>query len=233
MKKFFVITFLVVAMVVASFSLAMAKTEKVNLEGEIVAVDEIGYTITIRTEELEEFTIHFSAEETFSFSQADIGTFVHVKGEYQEDGSILAVWVKPVEEADEEGEKEDSAYCSGKKETAHPAIIVLANKYGKEVEALMEDFCDGFGIGQIYLALQTEAITGVAYEELLASRAEGKGWGEIWKELGSNGKPKDPDKTPPGQDKDKNKDKDDDEPKVKEKEKEKEKEKVKKPKKEK
>jgi len=215
MKKILGITFLVVMLLLLSFSLVMAKTGKVNLEGEITAVD-IGDvdrepSITIHTIDPEgEYTIYFSPGD-FSFSETDVGTFVHVKGEYQEDGSILADWVKPVDEDDDDGGTGDSAYCSGEKETAHPVIIVLANKFSEDIDELnvddlMDYFCDGFGIGQIYLALQTEVATGAAYQDLLAAREDGQGWGEIWKELGSNGKPKGDDQTPPGQDKDKEKD---------------------------
>jgi hypothetical protein len=205
MKKVFSITILVIALLAMSFSLVMAKNEKVNLEGEITAVDEVTPTITVTTADSEDFIIHFSPDYEFTFTQADLGTFVHVKAEYQEDGPLLALWVKPVEEGDDEDEdgKDESAYCSGEKETAHPVIIVLANQFDKEVNELMGYFCDGFGIGQIYLALQTEKVTGEEYGSLLALREEGQGWGEIWKDLGYQGKPKDKDKTPLGQEKDK------------------------------
>ena len=203
MKKSLLVILGVVTLLILSSSLAFAKTEKVNLTGEITAVDTENLTITILTAASEEMTIQFPPEWDFTFTQEDVGTFVHVKGEYQEDGSLVVEWVKPVDE-------QASAYCSGENETAHPVAIVLANKFDKDVDEIMDYFCQGFGFGQIFLALQTEMITGgeVLYGDLLASRAEGQGWGEIWKDLGYHGKPKDPDKTPPGQDKDKDKDKD-------------------------
>lgn len=204
MRKIFLALFLVIALAAMSISVGLAKAEKINLEGEIVAVDEVEQTITVRTAEEEEFVIHF-LEGEFGYTAEDIGALVHVKGELQEDGTILAIWVKIVDGEDDG--KGDSAYCSGEKETPHPVAIMLANKFDKDVEEIMDYFCDGFGFGQIYLALQTELVTGVDYDTLLAERSEGKGWGEIWKDLGYNGKPKDKDKTPPGQDKDKDKDK--------------------------
>jgi len=202
MKKSLLVILGVVALLILSSSLAFAKTEKVNLTGEIKAVDTENHTITILTAESEEITIQFPPEWNFTFSQDDVGIFVHIKGEYQEDGSLVVEWVKPVDE-------QMSAYCSGENETAHPVAIVLANKFDKDVDEIMDYFCQGFGFGQIFLALQTEMVTGgeVLYSDLLASRAEGQGWGEIWKDLGYHGKPKDPDKTPPGQEKDKDQDK--------------------------
>lgn len=54
---------------------------------------------------------------------------------------------------------------------------------------------EGYGFGQIMLALQTSQILAdtespVEADALLAMRADGLGWGEIWKTLGFNGKPK-------------------------------------------
>ncbi|MFN2152844.1 MAG: DUF5666 domain-containing protein, partial [Anaerolineales bacterium] len=177
MKKFFFAILVGTVFLSLSFSLGLAKSGKVNLQGEITAVDVTAQTITIRTDEEipSTYTIYFSPDAVFGYTEDDIGSFVHVKGELQEDGTILAEWVKPIIEEDDEEEdgKEESAYCSGKKATPHPAAIVLANRFDKEVEEIMGYFCDGFGIGQIYLALKTEVITAVDYGELLTSRAEG------------------------------------------------------------
>ena len=233
MKKVLLAVLVGLVFLSLSFSLALANPGKVNLKGEITAVDTDAPSITIRTADDVEHTIHFSPDYPFDFTAEDVGGFVQVKGVIQEEVTILATWVKPIvdeedgDDGDDDGEetKEDSAYCSGEKETHHPVAVVLANRFDKEVEEIMGYFCDGFGIGQIYLALKTEVITGVDYGESLAKRGEGKGWGEVWEELGYKGKPKDDAKTPPGQDKDKDKDKDKgpdgDEPKDKEKDKEK------------
>lgn len=212
MKKIFFAILVGLVFLSLSFSLGLAGAGKVNLKGEIIAVDEAGKTITVQTDEVvpNTYTIHFSPDEIFGYIVEDIGSFVHVKGEMQEDGTILAEWVKPVvdEEEEDEGDKVESVYCSVENNTHHPVAIVLANRFGKDVEKIMEYFCGGFGFGQIYLALKTELITGVDYGELLSKRDAGQGWGEIWEELGYKGKPKDDAKTPPGQDKDKDKDKD-------------------------
>ena len=119
-------------------------------------------------------------------------------------------------EDDGDGAKETSAYCSGKKETPHPAALFLHQTLGKDIDEIMMYFCDGFGFGQIALAIQTETISDDVDDYgdlLLEKREQGKGWGQIWDELGYKGKPKDTDWTPPGQDKDK--DKEDKEDKVK------------------
>ena len=229
MKKLMLSVLLGILFTILSVSLVLAKPGKVNLDGEIIAVDTVGLTITIQNIEIETFEIRFPSDYAFGFTAQDIGFYIHVKGELLEDGSVLAEWVKPVDLEDaEESSKVDSAYCSGEKDKYHPAAYFLHLNFDKDIEEIMGYFCDGFGFGQISLALQTEKVTGVEYGTLLANRAEGQGWGEIWQELGYKGKPKDDDKTPPGHDKHPDKDKkdkdkgpDDDEPKEKDKSKEK------------
>lgn len=235
MKKFLTIVLLGIVFAALTFSMVLAKPGKVNIEGEIIDVDGTAQTITVQTAEGKMFTVHFPPEYVFNFT---VGTFVHVKGEHQDDGTILAEWAKLIDEEDDDGEgdKEDSAYCSGEKEKYHPAALFLSHTFGKDIEEIMGYFCEGFGFGQISLALQTEKITGVDYGTLLGYRAEGKGWGEIWKELGYQGKPKDKDKKiPPGHDKhpDKDKDKDKDKGPDEDDSKDKDKSKEKKPKKDK
>ena len=193
-----------------SFSLVAAQSEKINLKGLITTVNEADQTITVRTEGEVEFTIHFSSDYAFNFTNEEVNTSVRVKGGLQEDGTILAVWVKLGDENGNKDIKEESVYCSGKKEKSHPAALFLSQTYDKDVAEIMEYFCGGFGFGQISLALQTEKVADVNYKTVLENRAVGKGWGEIWKEFGLKGNSKDDDKIPPGQEKHPNKDKDKD-----------------------
>jgi hypothetical protein len=201
-----------------SFSLSLAQTDKVNLKGIITVVDEENQIITIQTDEGIEFVVHFPPDYGFSFTIEDKDLAVHIKGKFQDNGIILADWVK-LDYRDEDGDdngddsgegtdKVDSAYCSGEKVKSHPAASFLAKTFSKEIDEIMWYFCDGFGFGQISLALQTEKfVDGIDYGTLLDSRAEGVGWGEIWRELGSQGKPKDADGAHPGNDKPSDKDK--------------------------
>jgi hypothetical protein len=216
MKKFVLVIFLVAVLLAMSFSLAMAKPGKANLEGVITAVDPDGVdidgdpkSITVEITDPEGntklITIEFSDD--VDVTQFTVGSYVHVKGEYQDEDQtiILADWVKPVDEVDEgNGEgKWGSAYCSDDKKAGeyHPVLSFLAGYYGKDDEDIKTKFCDGAGVGQIALALQTAKATDgqYNYEDLLKRRTEdGEGWGQIWKDLGI--KRKDAEKpTPPGQ----------------------------------
>lgn len=102
-------------------------------------------------------------------------------------------------EGDEKDENMDmSQICSG--EMDHPVLLSLATTYEVEYSALEAYFCEGFGVGEIKLALQTAEKTEDEdlWSEFLDMRKgeEGKGWGEIWQELGLIGKDKEKDNGP-------------------------------------
>jgi hypothetical protein len=76
----------------------------------------------------------------------------------------------------------------------HPVASGLADWFPEDYETIIGWFCDGWGFGQIMLALQTAEMTedeGDSAQDYLDFRAEDQGWGEIWKELGLIGKPED------------------------------------------
>jgi hypothetical protein len=148
----------------------------------------------------------------FDLSTLKVGDVVLVKGTLQSDGMLMAESIKlpgsdmnddlnEDEDEDEdkpEGEKDNSAYCGGVKQgEIHPVAGKLAEKYGVTADWVMGYFCDGYGMGAIMLALKTSRINGSDPSALLAERAEGKGWGEIWKEMHLIGSEKNV-KTPPG-----------------------------------
>jgi len=81
----------------------------------------------------------------------------------------------------------NSAYCAeGKQDKPHPFATKMAERYGVSEGWIMGYFCDGYGMGQIMLALKTGEIEGIGAdpEILLDERANGLGWGVIWKGLG-------------------------------------------------
>ncbi|MBN1120571.1 MAG: hypothetical protein JXJ17_05795, partial [Anaerolineae bacterium] len=84
--------------------------------------------------------------------------------------------------------------------SGHPAAEKIADTYGVSYDQVMGWFCDGFGFGEIILALSATEETGISTDELLAMKAEGTGWGNVWKEIGlSRGHGQDEDFVPPGQ----------------------------------
>jgi hypothetical protein len=215
MKKILKITSLVLLVTILSATVAFAQQGKANFNGEVTQVNGDG-TLTIELNDGSTVTVHPAAGETFDSSL--VGTMVHVKGTYNTDGSVQADWVKAVESDDDddgdgkgvgkgqdknkgegEGSKNTSAYCSGDKEGDHPFAASIADTYGVDVSEVTGFFCQGYGFGQIMLALQTGQMEGAtgSVEDMLAARESGMGWGQIWKEMGLIGNA-DHGKSPPG-----------------------------------
>jgi hypothetical protein len=93
-----------------------------------------------------------------------------------------------LDDDDDDGDDQDD-YCLS--EESHPRALDLSDTYSVTVGTIMDWFCGDdagrrFGMGQIKLALETTA--GITPTEritntgiLLDLRAEGYGWGQIWK----------------------------------------------------
>jgi hypothetical protein len=118
---------------------------------------------------------------------------------------LVADWVKKVgknssdNEDKAEGRKDNSAFCNeDKKQEPHPFANAMAEKFGADPAWVMENFCGGYSMGAIMLALRTKAINGANPNDILAKRSEGLGWGAIWKELKMIGNEREAN-TPPGQ----------------------------------
>lgn len=127
----------------------------------------------------------------------------------QEDNPLLE---EPL--VDPENEANDGAYCRGDKTIKHPVGEKLAGEFfGADDPAAFEAgyteimgwFCGSaegsvrYGFGEIRLGYQIAAAAGLTPEEIFALRAEGKGWGNILKDLGlkmKDVKPSKPDKPP-------------------------------------
>jgi hypothetical protein len=92
-----------------------------------------------------------------------------------------------------EGEEGGANFFCATPTAAHPVGARLAGLYGLSYEEVMGWFCEGgHGFGQIMLALRTaEALDGIP-DDYLERRAEGEGWGRIWRGeglIGRNGRP--------------------------------------------
>jgi hypothetical protein len=104
------------------------------------------------------------------------------------------------DEMDEDnGDMDMSLICSG--EMDHPVLLSLAESYEVEYSELVTYFCEGYGVGEIKLALETAEKTEDEdlWSEFLDMRNKGDeemGWGEIWQELGLIGKDKEKDNEP-------------------------------------
>lgn len=96
---------------------------------------------------------------------------------------VLAGMLVAFDDTDPEGDKSSSRFCRGDSEKKHPVGERIAERYlDGDYDQVMTWFCAGNGFGQIMLALETGKVTDLTAEDVLAERANGKGWGQIWKE---------------------------------------------------
>lgn len=204
MKRIILTTILMLMLSLMVAGPASAKNDKINIKGEVTVVS--ADTITILSNK--GVTYEIALPDGFDLA-IQVGDSVLVRGRLNEDGSVIAESIKLLGKGnDKDGSDEDqaeagkgnSAYCAdGKQEKPHPLAARLAERYGVTEAWVMEYFCDGYGMGQIMLALKTGEIEGIEAdpESLLSERAKGVGWGVIWKDLGLIGSEKDGD-SPPG-----------------------------------
>jgi hypothetical protein len=202
MKKILVIALLVLLLAALAAAPALAKPGMANVKGEVTAVG--AGTLTLLTAQGETVTVTVPAG--FDLASFAVGDRVLVKGSPQPDGSILAAWIKeigPRGEDDDPGDggegRLNGAYCSAAKPLKmHPVAVKLATRYGVTPEWVMGHFCSGHGMGAIMLALKMAEIHDADPDTLLAARAAGMGWGQIWKEEGWIGSERQIE-SPPGQ----------------------------------
>jgi hypothetical protein len=89
----------------------------------------------------------------------------------------------PDAEVDDDLPKTSSDFCADR-DLEHPVGARLAETFGAEYGFVMEWFCDReMGFGQVMLALTTAQVSDGDAAGLLARRAEGEGWGQIWQDL--------------------------------------------------
>ncbi len=71
-----------------------------------------------------------------------------------------------------------------------PVAENLAQTYGVSYENVINLFCQGYGFGEIMLALQTSQTANLPPDNLLTLKNESGGWGQVWQDLNLIGKDK-------------------------------------------
>jgi len=190
MKKTFVATTLVLLIALLAVAPVYAQKNKINIKGEVTAMD--NGTLTVTSNKGETYTINIPDE--MNVSTVQVGDSILVKATAGEGGTWIAESIKLVgngnakndDDEKTEGFKDNSAFCAdGKQVKPHPLAPKIAERFGVSEEMVMGYFCDGYSIGAIMLAIKTSQMEGVTAStgDLLADRAAGNGWGLIWKEL--------------------------------------------------
>jgi hypothetical protein len=179
--------------------------DEVEFTCEVTEVNPGDGFFTCETEESEPYTVY--PPEDVDLETLEVGEFYEVEGVLAEDDTVMAEKLDFEEpEEEDEGEEEDEEggdeeqvgyFCRAGTEDLHPVAGALAETYETNLEQIMGWFCEeSFGFGQIMLALQTAKMEEADAAELLARRAGGEGWGQIWVDMGVIGKDREAD--PPG-----------------------------------
>lgn len=159
---------------------AKADTGEIEVEGTVLSISAGGGIFQVQEKDGSVHTIVPPAG--FDWSSLKLGDIVEVKGTLNANGSVSALSIK-IEQADaDQTDKSDSYYCV-QSAVQHPAGARLAERYEMPYEDLQAWFCQGFGWGQVKLALQTAKLKGVDAADLLQARLDGQGWGQIWQGL--------------------------------------------------
>ena len=175
---------------------ASAVPGKGAIKGEVVAVDTEQGVVTLETRKSEFVMVKLPPD--VDAEAIEVGDWMLIKGTRDQDDVIVAEWFKPVgrgkdnsNEDKAEGKKDNSAFCDPEKqEKFHPLAAKIGERYAVGEGWVMDNFCEGYGMGAIMLALKTSQLDGSDAGELLEMRAEGKGWGRIWLEKGLIGSEK-------------------------------------------
>jgi hypothetical protein len=194
MKKLITYSIFIILVTLLMASPVLAIPGKGVVKGEVTAVDPgdgTVTTLTIKTKRGEIVTVTVPQE--FDIKAITVGDWVLVKGAAEQGEPIQAEWIKQVgkgrgkndDQDKPEGKKDNSAFCDeGKQEKPHPLAAKVGEHFEVTEEWVMGYFCDGYGMGAIMLALNTSKLESADLAgKLLADRALGKGWGQIWKDL--------------------------------------------------
>jgi len=193
MKKILVTTTLVLLIALSVVETVSAQKNKINIKGEVTAIDSGSLKVTSTKGETYVITIPGSMD----VSAIKVGDSVLIKATAGQGNTWIAESVKRVgngndnannnnNEEKAEGFKDNSAFCAdGKQEKPHPLAPKIAERFGVSEKMVMDYFCEGYSIGAIMLAIKTSQLEGVSSTpgDLLASREDGNGWGLIWKDL--------------------------------------------------
>ena len=180
--------------------------------------DEVGIVGIVKAVHPEDFTLEIEVDnegtpevylvqvgQNFDFESIVLGDLIEVNGTLNEDGALVLTELKIQERARDQVKLQDgeleSYYCTAE-DQFHPVAAKVADTYGVDYSVIEGYLCgeNPVPLGQIMLAMQTAALSGGDYTEYLDG-FENISWGQIWQDLGVQGKPDHG--TPPGQVQDK------------------------------
>ena len=184
MNRFFLAVSFVLLCTFLSGIPVFAHADRGNIKGQVIAVDPVGTLTVLTSQEKQVMVIVPGGFKTVSF---EVGDSVLVTGIYQSDSAILAASIKKVDRIGADpinGDLVDSYCASGKLLKTHPLAVRLSEMYPVTPDWVMAYFCNGHNMGTILLALKMEKQQAAEAGAVLDEYASGKGWEQIWIEVG-------------------------------------------------
>lgn len=167
---------------------------EVEVEGTVIGINAEEATLEIEVDvdgELQILTVQVG--QNFNFDMVVLGDVIEVKGTLNEDGSLVLTELKIQERARDQIKTQDGeleSYFCTTADQFHPVALKAADTYGVDYSVIEGYLCgeSSVPLGQILLAMQTAALTGGDYTAYLDG-FENISWGQVWQDLGLQGKP--------------------------------------------
>lgn len=186
-----------------------AEGDQIDVTGYITELNPVDGTITIDVDgdplTLDDIYIVLVGD-NFNFDNHIVGDLITIQGTVGEDDVVILAELKIMDRVKDQIKLQDgqldSYYCAAE-DQFHPVAAKIAETYGVDYSVIEGYLCGepSLPLGQIMLALQTAALQdGVDFTDYLDG-FENSSWGQIWQDLGFQGKPDHG--TPPGQIQDK------------------------------
>jgi hypothetical protein len=115
-------------------------------------------------------------------AQDEIGPAITVSANNDEIEPAITVHLPQVFKSEAEPHV-DRTHC-GSAGQIHPVGESIARNYDLPYDDVISIYCAGYNFEDILLALESEAQSGMAAQDILEMRADGLSWDEIWRELG-------------------------------------------------
>ena len=188
---------LILSLLLTLFTTGMAFASEgsdFEVTGTVVGINQDDFFLEIEVDSdgmVEILTVQVG--QNFDFDSIVLGDTIEVNGTQNEDGTLVLTELKIQERVRDQLKTQDgeleSNFCAAE-DQSHPVAAKVADTYGVDYGVIEGYLCgeNPIPLGQIMLAMQTAALTGGDYTDYMDG-FENISWGQIWQDLGVQGKP--------------------------------------------
>jgi len=178
---------------------ACSPGETTRVEATVLELDPVERTYTLETEDGTLFLVRAGGD--FDLGTVEAGDVIVLEVTTSEDGEFVRAEVEvdsqaQVEVLDDQAknDSERGKWCDNGQPSGeiHPQAETIASEYsayGVTEEWVMMRFCQGYGFGEIKIALNLSIAAGVDKDYVFQLKVQLGGWGQVRHELGVTGNP--------------------------------------------